>query len=319
MINDILQTDINLAKRLKSEQHTDQEIIKALVQRGVDPVKAAQLVDDLNNGRPLSAQPAAPPEFTAERRSRSKARPPESESEGFAPKNGTESSREPRPQHKGRGGKKAPLMRYLLMAIIVMAIILAAVIYVRNGRERGASEEQSSKPAGKAAVNPASAKPTSNAPDAGKANSLVLELQPDGLRIGGSRVTAENVLAVLGGLLGVASRTNDVGRAGSMVYAYDSRGLMVYYQKEGKTNSIVLDCEGTGGANGTTAPFTGRLKVEDQTIDLNADAQALAGIEKLGLGKPKNGSSIWSGQYHNLDLVFAYLRGHLSLVEIDLK
>ena len=98
-------------------------------------------------------------------------------------------------------------------------------------------------------------------------------------------------------------------------------GLLIYSQPGGRTNHIVLDCEATGGANGTTSPFAGTLKVEDQVIGPDTDSQTLAGIKNLGLDNRKSGSSIWGGHYHSLGLIFAYLKSpeHPSLIEIDLK
>jgi hypothetical protein len=148
-----------------------------------------------------------------------------------------------------------------------------------------------------------------------------LELRPAGLHIGGSLVTGGNVLLTVANVLGVPTRTNQVGQTGTVIYAYDHHGLLIYSQPGGGTNSIVLDCEATGGANGTTSPFVGTIKVEDQVIGPDTDAQTLTGIKQLGLGSPRTGGSVWGGRYHNLELVFAYLKSprHLSLIEIDLK
>ena len=69
MTHDIVQSDVELAFRLRDEQRTDEEIIAALVQRRVDPAKAAQFVDDLRNGRKVTAQVALPTEMSLARRS----------------------------------------------------------------------------------------------------------------------------------------------------------------------------------------------------------------------------------------------------------
>jgi hypothetical protein len=155
----------------------------------------------------------------------------------------------------------------------------------------------------------------------GKSVPLVLELQPDGLHIGGSLVTGSNLLPALAKVLGAPTRTNQAGTAGTIIYAYDDHGLLIYSQAGGRTNHIVLDCEATGGANGTASPFAGTLKVEDQVIGPDTDSQTLAGIKALGLDNRKSGNSIWGGHYHSLGLIFAYLKSpeHPSLIEIDLK
>ena len=148
-----------------------------------------------------------------------------------------------------------------------------------------------------------------------------MELQPDGLHLGGSLVTKGSVLTTVANLLGVPTRTNQAGQTDTVIYAYDRQGLLIYAQKGGGTNSIVLDCEAIGGANGTTFPFTGSLKVEDQVIGPGTDSQALTAIKKLELKHPGTGDSVWGGRYNDLDLVFAYLKSpqRLSLIEIDLK
>jgi hypothetical protein len=51
MTHDILQSDIDLATELVRAKRTDQEIVNALAQRRIDPVKAAQLVADLRQGK----------------------------------------------------------------------------------------------------------------------------------------------------------------------------------------------------------------------------------------------------------------------------
>jgi hypothetical protein len=150
---------------------------------------------------------------------------------------------------------------------------------------------------------------------------LVLELQADGLHIGGSLVTGGSLLPALAHLLGAPTRTNQAAPAGTVIYAYDDHGLLIYSQPGGRTNHIVLDCEATGGANGTTSPFAGTLKVEDQVIGPDTDSQTLAGIKNLGLDNRKSGGSIWGGHYHSLGLIFAYLKSpeRPSLIEIDLQ
>lgn len=51
MTHDILQSDVDLAKDLVRANRPDPEIVNALVQRRIDPVKAARLVADLRQGK----------------------------------------------------------------------------------------------------------------------------------------------------------------------------------------------------------------------------------------------------------------------------
>ena len=71
MTHDILQSDIALATRLMGDQRPDEEILRALVYRGVDPAKAAKLLDDLHSGRKPEVRPPLPSEMTLPRHPRS--------------------------------------------------------------------------------------------------------------------------------------------------------------------------------------------------------------------------------------------------------
>jgi hypothetical protein len=106
-----------------------------------------------------------------------------------------------------------------------------------------------------------------------------------------------------------------------MIYAYDNHGLLIYSHKGTGNESILLDCEAIGGTNGTTARFTGSLRIDDQVIRADTDAKTLAAIQKLGLNNPEPDGGILGGRYNGLELIFAYLKTpqRLSLIEIDWK
>jgi hypothetical protein len=324
MTHDVLRADIDLATKLRDDHRPDDEIILALVHRGVDPGQAAQLLDELRKGISPTLQSPVPSEMSLARRSRTR---------GVAPGNGPA-----RPSHSSRArarsgaptesadrGRKKPAVVWLTAAIFAGLVLTAGAVILIQRHKAGANAVEEQKP--KAAMpkvneapHPAPAKaavPSPNVPPP----SLVLELQPDGLHLGGGLVTGGNVLTAVANLLGVPTRTNQVGRTDTVIYAYDHQGLLIYSQKSGGTNSIVLDCEAIGGPNGTTSPFTGSLKVEDRVIGPGTDSQTLAAIKKLELNRPGTGGSVWSGHYNGLDLVFAYLKSpqRLSLIEIDLK
>jgi hypothetical protein len=150
---------------------------------------------------------------------------------------------------------------------------------------------------------------------------LVLEFQTDGLHIGGSLVTPGNALACVSKILGAPTRTSPAAQPDTTIYAYDKHGLLIYSGKGTGKESIILDCEASGGENGTTSPFTGLLQVEDQVIRPATDSNTLAAIKQLGISNPSAGGGILSGRCHNLVLTFAYLKTpqRLSLIEIDLK
>ena len=324
MTHDILQSDIELATRLRDDQRPDDEIILALVHRSVDPGKAAQLVDDLRKGIKPNPQSSVPLEFTMAQRSRAKG-----VSHGDGPTRPSRSSRAKArngsPAQSADQGRKRTVVFWLTVAIFVGLVITAGsvILIQRYKASTNALEEPKPKAAmpkvdeapreapAKAAV------PSQNVPPP----PLVLELQPDGLHLGGSLVTGGNVLITVANLLGVPTRTNQVGHMGTVIYAYDHQGLLIYSQKGGGTNSIVLDCEASGGTNGTTSPFIGTFRIDDQVIRADTDSQTLAAIKNLGLNHLGSDSGIWGGRYNNLELIFTYLKSpqRLSLIEIDLK
>ena len=324
MTHDILQSDIELAARLRDDNRSDEEIILALIHRGIDPGPAAQLVDDLRNGRKVTPKTTANLELTLARRSRTKSasrgtgqppstRSPQAESH-------RESAAPPAVQ-----GRKKPIVFWLTTAILIFLVVVVGGILLfqryRAGTE--ATEEQQPKPAmpkGDSAPLEAPAQAALASRTISPA-PLVLELQPDGLHVGGSHVTRDNVLTAVANSLGVATRTNRVGQTDTVIYAYDQQGLLVYLQKAGATNSIILDCEASGGTHGTLSPFTGTLTVDGKVIRADTDPQTLTAIKQLGLIHPGNHSGLWGGRYNNLELVFAYLKSprRLSLIEIDLK
>jgi hypothetical protein len=324
MTHDILQSDINLAIRLKSDQRPDEEIIQALVQRGVDPVKAAQLLDDLRNGRNTNAGAPLPAEFGLARRSRSRSA---ARRTGQSPpaRSSEPDSRRERPTPPTSPRRKKPAVIWVVLAsILILAIAVIGIVLFQRSR---AGSDAATKQTPKAASVKADTVPREAVPKAGTASQitssapLVLELRTDGLHIGGTHVTPGNILAAVASSLGGPTRTNRVGQTGTVIYAYDQQGLLIYLQPGGHTNSIILDCEANGGTHGTTSPFAGSLTVEGKAIRADTDPQTLTAIKQLALGHPGADSGIWGGRYNNLQLVFAYLKSpqRLSLIEIDLK
>jgi hypothetical protein len=56
MIHEIVSSDVEFARGMMDSGHPDTELLAYLATRGLDPAKAAQLVDDLRHGREPSAQ-----------------------------------------------------------------------------------------------------------------------------------------------------------------------------------------------------------------------------------------------------------------------
>ena len=324
MTHDILQSDIELAIRLRSEQYSDEQIIQALTQRRVDSAKAAQLLDDLRNGRDVKSQSSLPQELSFARRPRSRSgarrggpstprRPPEPDS--APPRRSSQTSSRQ---------KKSANFWVVLASLVMLAVGLVGFALLKRAQ---AGSEVTEDPTPKATNSKEHSVARERSPAVKSASKgvpsapLVLDLQPDGLHIGNTRVTPGNVLAAVANLLGTPTRTNQVGQTGTVIYVYDQHGLLIYLQPGGGTNSIILDCEGNGGTHGTTSPFAGNVTVEGKVISADTAPQSLTAIEPLALGHPGADSSIWGGRYNDLQLVFAYLKSpqRLSLIEIDLR
>lgn len=320
MIRDILQSDVEFAIRLTNENLAEAEVIQALVRRGVDPAKAAQLVHDLRDGKQVSCDPAAALEFTPRRRSRSRGN---SSGTGASPSPGsagTAAHRE-RPTARRRG---SPLFWKLFAILVVLALLVVGLVLLvirqKNTIPRPQSEAAATTPLNNPARPGTPGKAASPQP-ANSAAQLVLELQPDGLYLSGRSVTRENLLPTVIKLLGDPSRTNRVAQTGALIYAFDRQGLLIYSRPGGGTTGIVLDCEATGGNAGATSPFAGQLKVEQAVISADTDAQTLAAIKQLPLNRRGRTSNVLTGHYGSFELIFAYVRSNqrLSLIEIDLK
>jgi len=324
MTHDVLQSDVELARKLRNEQCPDEEIIRALVHRGVEPGAAAQLMDDLRSGKKVIPKSPTPAEFAPRRRSR--AEPSSSRTREDMPVRPSAAESPDRPLGRpARHHRERPRSPWLILAILAGLVLVAlGLIFFLRGKPAAASpEEPESRPAA-AKTPPLSLKAPAAAASASRNDSLSspsLELQPDGLHIGGHLATQNNLLPIVTSLLGVPTRTNQVPQTGMVIYAFDQQGILIYSQPAGGTNSIVLDCEASGGVNGTTSPFAGLLKMENLAIGPDTDSATLSAIQELNLQRPSAGGSVWKGHYHSLELAFAYLRSpqHLSLIEIDLK
>ena len=324
MTHDILQSDVTLARRLLDEQRPDPEIILALTHRGVDSARAAKLLEDLRSGGKVVVQSVLPAEMRLSRRSRSRKGSPE-RGEGSPARSGKPASRRPPSAARVPGGPKNPTnIRGVVLVIVILVLIAAGfTLFRRSHAEAPAPAEQGPKAANSMVANARRLTPVPvvAATHESAATPLVLELQADGLRLGGSLVDRSDLLAALTKRLGLPTRTNQVAQTGALTYAFDRHGLLIYARPAGAASSLVLDCEATGGANGTTSSFAGTLKIGDQAISPDTDSRTLAGMKKLGLGEPGSGGTIWRGRYENWELVFAYLKSpsRLSLIEIDWK
>src|SRR5258705_7806923 len=104
MTNDILQSDIDLARRLLDARRPADEIVAALSYRGINGNRAAQLVADLQAGK--AVEPDKPITISLPSSSTDQTRPPEQQQ---SPQAAPPELSEERPQRsRSRPRKKMP-------------------------------------------------------------------------------------------------------------------------------------------------------------------------------------------------------------------
>jgi hypothetical protein len=145
-----------------------------------------------------------------------------------------------------------------------------------------------------------------------------LALDPDGVHIGRNLFAQGQVGRGLVGMLGAATRTNQLADS-ELIYAYDRQGLVIYSQPGGGEH-LVLDFDAMGGTNGAMCAFSGTLQIGGETIRADMDSQTLAGNQTLGLTNSVPDGTVLGGEYKGMGLVFAYFksRQRLTLIQIDL-
>ena len=129
MTNDILRTDIELATRLMEEKRPAEEIIAALIPRGIDRAKATQLVDDLRSGKKVDIQATLPMELGLARRSRSRSGSRGARQDQSSHSSQAESHREPSRRTSAHSHKKSAVP-WLIPALIVVLVVLVGGILV---------------------------------------------------------------------------------------------------------------------------------------------------------------------------------------------
>jgi hypothetical protein len=153
MIHDILQTDIELATRLRTEQRPDEEIIQALVYRGVDRSSAAGLVDDLRNGRARTSQSPLPPEFAHARRSRSKNTTSGTGESSTATPPQAESRHGRRARRAAQERKQAAAIWLGITIFVAVAVVVVALVLSRRHQDQANSPDVQTPKAASAKTN----------------------------------------------------------------------------------------------------------------------------------------------------------------------
>lgn len=303
MTHDILQSDIDLARKLLHAGRPANEIVTALGHRGIDSDRAARLVADLQSGKtvepdkPIKINLSPAPAPPAPHQSDIKSGPTASTGKRTAPS---------RPRQQ----KEPASPWFTIIALVSAAVCIAAFVFLSRRSHRAASLPPApipdSRPAARPGLTP---------------KSITIQIETNGVQLCGTELRRENFLNSVFQVLGTPPRTNQVEKANQTIYGYDDFGFLIYSTPDSADYSIVLDFEGSDGIAGTKSAFVGSLKVDDHFVHAGTDAISLGRIRELGLETPTSASGIFSAQYGTMKLVFGYLKSpeRLSLVEIDFK
>ena len=316
MTKNILESDIVFAKGLMSGDRPDAEIVTALTRRGVEPGAAARLVDDLRNGRPVQPEMVNGEWVLEQKRARRSAARAAAQVDSTSPPTAPGAETEPTPrQERSKSDSAKPKKKWGLWMFTFLLIGLTAAtgfVVAKKFWTPDTIEARERQPTPKELAQNRQTLPP---------KSLVIEIRPDGLQIGGSPMTRESALQSVSRFLGAPTRTNQITGGNKVVYAYDRHGVLVYSDAGGVSDSIVLDFDGTGGINGANSPFIGKLQVEDHAVRAETDSKTLTSIKQLGLKGNASDAGIFGGKCQGIEMIFAYLKtpARLSLVEINLK
>jgi hypothetical protein len=315
MTNDILQSDIDLARKLLDGNRPSDEIVAALAYRGINGTRAAQLVADLQAGKKV--EPDRPISINL----------PSRTTENPAPAQERQSASRAQPELVGERGASRSTRRksnafpwFTSIALTSAAVCVAMFVLLSRKSHLHVLVNQNAADAGDPSI---AGSGTSKRPNGSglNAKAVSVEVDPKGLRLCGNSISRENFLPVIFKTLGTPGRTNQVEMTDQVIYAYDSCGLLVYAPKNAGHYSIVLHFDASDGDAGTKNPFVGTFKINKEAVRPNTDAASLGSIKELGLQRPKSDSGIFQAQCGALDLVFGYLKTpeRLSLIEIDFK
>jgi hypothetical protein len=293
MTGDLLQSDIDLARRLISDGQTDAEIIVALGYRKIAPGIAQTVVTNLRAGTEVRPDPA--PDHLDEAFSNPISPAPSPQDHRTEGIESDSYARTPNPR------KEIPWFRFAFLTAI--GICLTAIFLVNPKARRAPTTTRS--PASTARREPSPSE-----------QRLRVEIEGEAVRVGGIPVTRQNALPALSQLFGAPSRTNQLPEL--IIYAFDAQGIVLYSEHRAGKDSLLLYFEPVGGANGANHPFRGLLAVQGTAISSNTLSKNLPAIPNLNLSETV--ANIFSGRCGKLEISFAYLKSpdHLSLVQIDL-
>jgi hypothetical protein len=304
MTHDVLQSDIDLARRLSEARCPDSEIVIVLTYRGIDSSRAARLIADIQSGK--TVEPDKPIAINLARKTSAEPFTSGGQRRGRSAKDSSKRGRGNR-----RGQPNTSAFPWTMIIALASAVVCVTVFAIISRKSHTDSQERSH----------AQAADSNSHNRAVNATNISLEIQQDELRLCNNSIARENFLSTIFNILGTPSRTNQVEKLEQVVYAYDQYGLLIYSPRNTRKCSIVLDFEAIDGPAGTRNPFVGVFKINGNALHVTTDAASLALISELGLEPAKSSSGILRAQIGGLELVFAYFKTpeRLSLAEIDFK
>jgi hypothetical protein len=351
MTHEILQSDVDLARRLLAARRPNKEIVAALMLRGIDVAEAERLVDDLSQGRRVKVRVDV-----------GGSRQPSSE-----PVNEPSELEQDVRSSEPSGSRSRVRLWFVVMVLVLGGGLAAVVMQYRKSYHketavllneldslaRELQRAESNFPGG-AATYPAGEDSealkqyqklksqigkrrldeaeqaklqmarlnggTSAASRTIFRSKAIVELGSAGLRVEGHQVVATNALSVLQKALGPPSRTNWVASSSTVLYAFDRQGILLFAPRNTQPNGLLLDFEGEGGEYGTQAPFSGVLRIGTQEIHSQTPASILRSNPELTLTNAPSDGRILAGRCNGFETICSFLKSadRLSSVEIRL-
>ncbi|HVV01136.1 MAG TPA: hypothetical protein VHH88_07210 [Verrucomicrobiae bacterium] len=295
MTHEVLESDIEIARRALADGTSSEHVAATLVRRGVSGKRAEKLVQDLLDGRSVTPDRPLQASFPGARAS------------GAPPR---KDFRPPYPSHAParRVGPAAILMRLALAAATLAGVGYAALGIYRNSHPADAQNGPPLEHGDKAGGMP-------------KNGELLISLLPDGLHIEDRKAASSTLLKTLVELLGAPGRTNRLAEVKRTVYAFDDQGLLLYAGDDSQAESLVLDFMAGGGPTGAMRPFHGRFKIADHEIPRGASPAELMALKEVHLQKPPQDTTVFGGNSFGIPLLFSYftVSNQISVIEIDLR
>src|SRR6266850_3356971 len=218
MTGDLLQSDIDLAKRLIAAGESDAEIVIALGYRKIASDKALRLLQDLRSG--IDAHPDAdttPAETSASRAP--------VDAEGAAH---VSEPRKTSPSWSQQAKSDVPWFRITLLVVVVASL---ASIFLFNHKPRKVAGEDS--------------RDRTDRSEAGQSGGAKIDIEAQAVRINGQPLARDSALKTLCSIAGAPTRTNSFEEL--TIYAFDEHGILLYAEKQTGKNSLFIYFEPIGG------------------------------------------------------------------------